>query len=155
MASLSKDDVALGLKVVATLTTGFFSGGSAYAGYAVQPAVMALDGPNSLKAMKHVLTNSSPMPVTIIVGTASATGAYLLTRGTSKEDIGWLVGAALFGAVLPYTSMIIMPMNSRVWKDEVPPSEVQSLMKHWLNMHWIRTAAALGIFGYFTYKLTQ
>ena len=147
MASLSKDDVALGLKLVETLTTGFLSGGSAYAGFAVQPAVMALDGPNSLKAMKHV-------PVTVMVGTASAAGAYFLTHGTSKEDVGWLVGAALFGAVLPYTSMIIMPMNSRLWKDEVPPSEVQSHMMHWLNMHWICTAANLGVFGYFTYKLT-
>ena len=155
MDSLSKEDVAFGLKVVATLSTGFFSGGCAFAGFDALPAFMTLDGPNSLKAMKEMLTNSSPMPITIVVGAASAAGAYFLTRGTSKEDAGWLAGAALFGAVLPYTGMVIVPMNSRVWKDEVPPSEAPSLMKHWLNMHWIRTAVTLGLFGYFTYKLAQ
>ena len=145
----------LALKIISTMSAGFFSGGCAVIAFCTQPAILDLDDKTALVATQKILPRARPMPLSVILGTASSFGAYVLSRQNGKGDLAWLAGAIVFGATLPYTAVLIGPINGSILKDEVAESDARRLLAKWLNYHWIRTVAIFGLFGFYTYTLAK
>jgi hypothetical protein len=55
--------------------------------------------------------------------------------------VGWLVGAVLVGAVVPFTFIVIMPTNHRLLATgrNLGSAETRALLKKWGNLHAVRT----------------
>ena len=146
---------ALALKIISTMSAGFYSGGCAAIAFCTQPAVLDLDDKTALLATKKMLARARPLPLSVILGTASSFGAYMLTRQTGKGDPAWLAGAIIFGATIPYTVLLFGPINGPISKDEVAEGDARPLLTKWLNYHWVRTFAIFGLFGFYTYTLAK
>jgi len=55
-------------------------------------------------------------------------------------DWWWLIGGVLVGASVPFTLLVMMPVNNRLLDEKAPPTpdEAVLLLKHWGRLHWIR-----------------
>ena len=79
-----------------------------------------------------------------IVGTLAA-----LARWGTVGGIGWLIGGLLFGAVIPFTLIVISPTNKRLFDLDLTSSEVGPLLDRWGALHAVRSAASLVAFVLF------
>eukprot|EP00794_Sanderia_malayensis_P005724 gene5724-6424_t len=95
MAFLVKDDVILGLKVLATVSAGISAGGSSFIAYAAMPAARSLRSSCLLKVTKTLLPRCRVLPLSHTISALSATGVYFASG--DKDEWGWLVGALAMG----------------------------------------------------------
>jgi uncharacterized membrane protein len=58
---------------------------------------------------------------------------------------GWLVGALLVGAVVPFTFAAIMPINNKLLAPgrDLNSAETRALLVHWGRLHAVRTILSL------------
>ena len=96
-----------------------------------------------------------PMGITSLVSFLGASGAYLVSRSSGKEEREWLAVACILGAVHPYTFRFLMPINKRILKDEVAEEDALSTMDDWWMYHFWRTLATTGCFLFTSYKLAS
>eukprot|EP00794_Sanderia_malayensis_P020032 gene20032-21996_t len=153
MAFLAKDDVILGLKVLSTVSAGIYAGGISFIAYAAMPAARSLRSSCLLKVNKAVFPRCGPLPLTHAISTLSATGVYFASG--DKDECGWLGGALAMGSLIPYTFLLIFPVNKRVMDGEVADDDAPALFQTWSNYHALRTAVAGGVFIFFAYKLAK
>ena len=66
---------------------------------------------------------------------------------------GWLVGAALVGAVVPFTFIVLMPTNHRLLATgrESDSSETRVLLNKWGKLHAVRTLLSLCATGVYVW----
>jgi hypothetical protein len=62
----------------------------------------------------------------------------------------WGAGGLLVGSAIPFTLVVVMPVNSRLLSRTAPPDEeVTQLLLRWGRLHWIRsTLGALGLVAF-------
>jgi hypothetical protein len=67
-------------------------------------------------------------------------GAWALGSGVT-----WLIGALLLGAVIPFTLLIIKPVNDRLLASDLDPhsAEIPVLLARWGTLHWVRSVAGV------------
>jgi hypothetical protein len=81
-----------------------------------------------------------------LLGAAAGTARWLTGGG-----VGWLVGAVLLGAVVPFTALVIFPTNHRLLDaslDKASP-EAGALLARWGRLHAMRTVLSLVAFASF------
>ena len=66
-------------------------------------------------------------------------------------SIGWLIGALLFGSVVPFTLLVIAPTNHRLRDASANLSSMEGaiLLDRWGTLHAVRSAASLVAFVLF------
>jgi hypothetical protein len=82
------------------------------------------------------------------VGLALAATAFAVALWLSTGRWGWLAGALLIVAVIPYTLLAIMPTNRRLLAG-APPADAQALLTRWGRLHAVRSVlsfAAVTVF---------
>jgi Domain of unknown function (DUF1772) len=68
-----------------------------------------------------------------IVGFLAGAGVWLLGGG-----LLWLIAGLLTGAVVPFTFMVIMPINQRLLRPGLSLPETRDLLERWGKLHSIR-----------------
>ncbi len=121
--------------------------------YGAMPAARSLRASCNLKVCKSVIPRCSPLPVTHTLSALAAAGVYAVSYAGPKDEVGWLGGAAIMGALIPYHVALISPIKKRVLAGEVAEEDVPAVMETWSNYHLCRTLVASGVFLYFAYKL--
>jgi uncharacterized membrane protein len=69
-----------------------------------------------------------------IVGFVTGAGVWLL-----GGDLLWLIAGLFMGAVVPFTLIVIMPINQRLLGPGLSSTETHELLERWGKLHSIRT----------------
>ena len=123
------------LKVIATLSAAFFAGGGLFVSMVLYPAIM-MDLASAVAQFGRVYNKSVPWQGSnAIICLVTAVIVSALTG-----DWWWAIGGILVGASIPFTLVMIMPVNNRLLDEKAPPTpdEAVALLKHWGRLHWVR-----------------
>ena len=129
------------IEFVAALAAALFAGAALYVNVAEHPSRMGLETRMAAlqwaPSYKRATWLQAPLAIlSLLCGVA----VWLL-----GGDWGWLVAAALIGAVVPFTFLIIMPTNHRLLAPDRDLSslETRELLVLWGRLHAVRTLLGL------------
>src|SRR6266568_250942 len=128
-------------EILSFICTGLFAGAALYVSVVEHPARMSCDLPAALAEFRPSYKRAAVMQVILaVIGVTGAIVAWYLGRGTST-----LVAAIVFATVVPWTLIVIMPINRQLLDEtrtsETPETDV--LLKKWGRLHNVRTIAGL------------
>ncbi len=126
------------LGTLATIAASLFSGAAAYISFVEHPARLKLDTPALLTQWKPSYGRGLLMqaPLAVIAGVLGL-GAFFF----EGFGWGWLMGALLALANVPFTLLVIMPINNKL-KATSPAAadeETRDMIKIWGRLHALRT----------------
>src|SRR5262245_13562803 len=134
------------MEFVASLCAALFAGAALYINAVEHPARMSC-GPESALAewaMSYHRATWMQVPLAA-VGCGCAIGAW-----AAGSSIWWLIGGVILILVVPFTQLIIMPINKRLASGHsMGGDEKCELLNRWNRLHTVRTAlgvSALVIF---------
>jgi hypothetical protein len=123
------------LKVIATLSAAFFAGGGLFVSIVLSPAIVT-DMASAVSQFGNMYRHAAPWQGSnAIVCFLSAVIVSALTG-----DWWWALGGLLVGASVPFTLLVMMPVNNRLLDEKAPPTPEKAgpLLKHWGRLHWVR-----------------
>ena len=129
------------LEFLALLAAALFAGAALYINVAEHPARLGLE--TKIAALqwapsyKRATWLQAPLAlVSFLAGAA----AWLL-----GASVGWVVGALLIGAVVPFTFVVIMPTNQKLLAPgrDLTSAETRELLEKWGKLHAVRTGLSL------------
>lgn len=131
--------------MVAIVAAGLFTGASMYVSVVEHPARIE-SGP--AVAVKHFGPSARRAAVMqgglAMVGLVAALAAWGLGAGAM-----WLAGGLLLAAMVPFTLIIIKPVNDRLLDAGTGPDEIAALLRRWGRLHALRTTAGVVAFVLF------
>jgi hypothetical protein len=126
---------------VAALCSSIFAGAALYINLVEHPARMSLDTPAAFAHWAPSYRRATLMqaPLAIVAFLAALT-SWLLGAG-----FAWLIAAALIGAVVPFTFIVIMATNKGLLAKgrKVGSPETRALLERWGRLHAVRTILSL------------
>ncbi len=128
------------LQLIATLTAALFAGAAIYITVAEHPARMTIDTQSAAAQWAPSYKRATWMQAPLaIVSFFAGVGAWILGGG-----LLWLGAAALIGAVVPITYIVIMPVNHQLLAADrdLSSPETRGLLERWGNLHAIRSVAS-------------
>lgn len=141
------------LEFIATLAAALFAGAALYINVAEHPARMGLETRMAAlqwaPSYKRATWLQAPLAIlSLLCGVA----VWLLGGGW-----GWLVGAVLLGAVVPFTLVVIMPTNHRLLASDrdLSSSETRELLVLWGRLHAVRTLLGLAGAAVYLWLITS
>ncbi|MFN0317636.1 MAG: DUF1772 domain-containing protein [Burkholderiales bacterium] len=129
------------LQFLAVLSTCLFAGAAIYINLAEHPARMGCETKIAATVWAPSYKKATVMQASLaIVGFLSGLALWLLGGG-----ITWLAGAALIGAVVPFTFIVIMPTNQRLLEPgrDLSTQETRALLERWGKLHGVRSVLSL------------
>jgi len=122
---------------IALIVAAFFSGAALYVSVAEQPARLGLDDRSLLIEWKPAYKRG-----TLIQAPLAAAGFLLgLLAWWQTGHWGWVLGALVLIANLPYTLLAIYPTNNQIKATE--PAQAgpasRALIERWGSLHAVRT----------------
>jgi hypothetical protein len=132
---------------LATIAAGLFAGAALYVTAAEHPGRMECGPALAIREFGPGYRRAAVMQVLLAVAGCGA-GVAAWARGAGG---GWLAGALLLGALIPFTLLVIMPVNHRLLDatlDRESPEAVD-LLTRWGRLHAIRTAVSIAVFVVF------
>src|SRR5262245_18989743 len=133
--------ILLAFEFMATLCASLFAGAALYINIAEHPARMGLETRVAALQWAPSYKRATWMQVPLAVLTLlSGVAAWLMGAGT-----WWLLAAALIGAVVPFTLVVIMPTNHRLLAPgrDLGSVETRMLLTRWGFLHAVRTTLSL------------
>jgi hypothetical protein len=129
------------LKVLAVLSASLFAGAALYINVAEQPARLVLETSSAARQWAPSYRRATWLQAPLAVLSFLA-GTSLWFSGVGA---GWLLGALLIGAVVPFTFIGIMPTNHRLLSPglDLASSEARALLVSWGKLHAVRTVLSL------------
>jgi hypothetical protein len=126
---------------LALIVASIFTGAAFYINFAEQPARLDLEPRAFLIQWKRAYARGYTMQASLVaIGTLLGLLALWQTAG-----IAWLAGALIFIANLPFTLIVIMPVNNAL--KAIDPAnaapESRALLQRWAALHAVRTALGL------------
>jgi hypothetical protein len=137
------------LEVLATLSAGLFAGAAIYINFVEHPARMECGTAAALTEFVPSYRRAAIMQGALAAaGLVSATAAWL-----SGSSLGWLIGGVVLGAVIPFTLIVILPVNKQLLDSAVKnDSELASkLLVRWGRLHAVRSLLGLTSFLIFLF----
>ena len=139
-------------EMVAVLAAALFAGAALYINVAEHPARLTLEmraaAAQWAPSYKRATWMQAPLA---LIGLVSSAAAWFMGGG-----IGWLVGAALIGAVVAFTVFGIMPTNHRLLdpaRDRGTGDDTRGLLERWGRLHAVRTGLSLIATALFVWML--
>ena len=134
---------------LAVVSGSLFAGAALYINVAEHPARMLLETHDAVLQWAPSYQRATWMQAPLALASFVAGVAVWLMGGGG----GWLVGAALVGAVVPFTLIVIMPTNHRLLATgrELDSAETRALLKMWGNLHAVRTLLSLCATGVYVW----
>jgi hypothetical protein len=130
---------------LAILATGVFAGAAVYISVVEHPARMTGDAAHALMQWRPSYRRATAMQATLAVaGTLLAAFAWY---GSGART--WLFGAICLGSVVPFTLLVMLPVNARMQDDHLDPSgeEAKALLDRWGHLHAFRSFLGLVAFA--------
>jgi hypothetical protein len=122
------------IQFLATLSTALFCGAAIYINVAEQPSRRTLDSQSAVAQWAASYKRATWMQAPLaIVGFLAGAGVWLLGGG-----LLWLIACLLIGAVVPFTFIVIMPINQRLLRPGLSLPETRDLLERWGKLHSIR-----------------
>ncbi|MGH7311929.1 MAG: DUF1772 domain-containing protein [Candidatus Rokuibacteriota bacterium] len=126
---------------VAVLCAALFAGAALYINVVEHPARMGLETRIAARQWAPSYHRATWMQAPLaVLSFLSGAVAWLMGAGT-----GWLVAAALIGAVVPFTVIGIMPTNHRLLASgrDLDSAETRLLLERWGKLHAVRTTLSV------------
>jgi hypothetical protein len=123
------------LKLIATLSAAFFAGGGLFVSIVIYRAIM-MDMASAVALFGRIYNKAAPWQGSnAIVCLVAAVIVFALSG-----DWWWAIGGLLVGASVPFTLLVMMPVNNRLLDEKAPATrdEAVALLKHWGELHWVR-----------------
>ena len=133
------------LELLATVCAGLFAGAALYINLAEHPARMDCGTVLAVRQFAPSYRRAAVMQASLaIVGLVS--GVLAWWRG---GHVAVLAGGLLLGAIVPYTLIVVKPINKRLLAlgMGVDSVEAATLLRRWGRLHAVRTVLGLLAFG--------
>ena len=127
--------------LLALVAASLFTGAALYISRAEHPARLGLADAAALAQWKPSYKRAVPMQA----GLALGSGALGLWAWLEAGDPLLLGGALLILAVVPFTFLVIMPLNNRmlaIAPEEAGP-QTRAMLVKWGGLHWVRNLLGL------------
>ena len=131
---------------LALLATGVFTGAAVYVSLVEHPARVSCGVSIALSQWRPSYRRATAMQASLaVIGTVLALFAWKIV-----DVRAWLYGALCLGANIPYTLLIMMPVNSRLADDHLDPGsdEAKTLLDRWAKLHAFRCFLGLVAFAF-------
>lgn len=127
--------------LVALILATLFAGAAIYILVAEQPARLALTDASLLRHWQESYPRAARMQAGLAV-LASLAGAFAFWR---ERNPLWLVGAALMLANLPFTLIVIAPVNNTLLAlgTDQAGAASRALIEHWGALHAVRAGLSV------------
>lgn len=123
---------------------GLFAGAALYVNLVEHPARMSCGVDLALREWAPSYKRASVMQASLaVIGGVAGVLAWALLGG-----LGYLVGALLLLAVVPFTLLVVSPTNKRLLElhAEGQIGNARELLKRWNALHAVRTALSVVAF---------
>jgi hypothetical protein len=123
---------------------GLFAGAALYVNLVEHPARMSCGVDLALREWAPSYKRASVMQASLaVIGGVAGVLAWALLGG-----LGYLVGALLLLAVVPFTLLVVFPTNKRLLElhAEGQIGNARELLKRWNALHAVRTALSVVAF---------
>lgn len=126
-------------KLVATLCCGAFFGAALYVSLVQHPAMLETGNDFAMRFFPPMYGRAAIVQAGLAVaGCIAGVLAWLRSAGR-----WWLVAAVLLGSVVPFTLIVIRPVNDALLLGgDISAIEVDALLVRWGYLHWARTVAS-------------
>ncbi len=122
----------------ATLCCGVFFGAALYISLVQHPAALETGGEFAVRFFPPMYARASVMQASLaVLGTAAALAAYLAGAGRA-----WLAAALLMISVIPFTLIVVEPVNQELKMIDPSADRAVELLIRWGRLHWVRTVAS-------------
>ena len=141
------------VELLATVCAALFAGAAVYVNLVEHPARMTTGAAAALRQWRPSYHRATFMQASLaILGTLAGLAAWMNGAGRS-----WLIGAALLGAVVPFTLIVVLPTNRRLESldSDADPAVASSLLARWAQLHAVRTLLSLAALAIFTIALRR
>jgi len=128
------------LELVAVMCSGIFAGAAVYITFVEHPARIECGTTTALRQFAPSYRRAARMQASLaVVGCATALAAWLGGAGSA-----FFFGGILLGAVVPFTLVVIYPVNGRLLDPTLAPDspEANELLARWGWLHGVRSAAS-------------
>jgi hypothetical protein len=129
------------MQSLAALTCTWFAGAAVYINLVEHPARMDCDTETAAAVWAPSYQRATVMQATLaVVSLLAGLMAWLLGGGR-----GWLVGALLIGLVVPFTLLVVSPVNRRLLLPgrDLASAETRTLLDRWAQLHAVRSALSV------------
>jgi hypothetical protein len=129
---------------IATVAAGLFAGAALYVTVVEHPARLACGQALAVKEFGPSYRRAAVMQGGLaVVGLLASGLAWYQGAG-----VGWLVWGLLLGALVPFTLVVIMPINRRLLDPGLDESsgEARALLARWGRLHAVRTVIGVAVF---------
>jgi hypothetical protein len=125
-------------KLVATFCSGVFFGAALYISLVQHPAALEMGNDFARRFFRPMYRRAAVLQASLaLIGCASAIAAWLSGAGHL-----WLTAAVLIGSAVPFTLVVIKPVNDALLQNRDAALEVGALLTRWGYLHWARTVAS-------------
>ncbi len=126
------------IKLLATFCCGVFFGAALYISLVQHPATLETGNDFAARFFRPMYRRAAILQASLaLVGCATAIAAWLGGGGRL-----WLAAAVLIGSVVPFTLVVIRPVNDALLQGGPVMLELGVLLTRWGYLHWARTAAS-------------
>jgi uncharacterized membrane protein len=128
-------------QAIAILCCMIFAGAAIYINLVEQPARMACGTKTAATVWAPSYKRATAMQAPLaILSFVAGVAAWLLGGG-----VMWLIGAVLIGLVVPFTFIVIMPVNHRLLSPgrDLASAETRALLQNWGRLHAVRSMLSL------------
>jgi len=134
-------------QIVAILSSTLFAGAALYVSLVEHPARLSCGTELAATEFGPSYKRATVMQVVLAVLAAIAG----VIRGFLSGDPIWFVGAAAIIAVIPFTLVVMLPINNRILEParDKTSTETRSLLERWGRLHAVRTIGSLAASGLF------
>jgi hypothetical protein len=125
-------------KLLATFCCGLFFGAALYISLVQHPAALETGNDFAARFFPLMYRRAAILQASLaIFGCISAIAGWLSGAGRL-----WLSAAVLIGSVVPFTLIVIQPVNDALRQGGPVALEVGVLLRRWGYLHWVRTVAS-------------
>jgi hypothetical protein len=134
------------LESLALVSAAMFAGGALYVSLVEHPARIRAGPAIALVQFRRMYPLAAPWQ--------ASSAALSLIFGIALWPLtgtwAWGVGGVLVGFAIPFTLIVVMPVNRRLLARAAPPDDdVTQLLLRWGRLHWIRSLlGALGLVAF-------
>ncbi|WP_454753774.1 DUF1772 domain-containing protein [Cupriavidus necator] len=129
------------LQMIAAFAAMLFAGAALYVNVVEHPARMVLETRSAAQQWAPSYKRATLMQAPLaLVSLLSGVMAWLL-----GASIWWFAAALLIGSVVPYTLLVVMPINHKILESDrdLSSGETRELLQKWARLHGVRTALSL------------
>jgi hypothetical protein len=129
------------LQFIAIVCSGVFAGAALYISVVEHPARLKAGVSIALLEFRPSYARASVLQVAMVVSTSICSIALWLL----SHDWTWLIGGGFIAVSIPFTLLVIKPVNRLLLNAASPPSDTVTLelLTRWGHLHLVRTITGL------------